>query len=199
MSRAIKVAQPTMSSREIAELTGKEHRNVARDIRAMLGDLEEDALKFEHIYLDSMNREQIEYLLDRELTETLLTGYSAILRRKVIHRWHELEDAAAQARILRETEYLPSYRPLHDGLKGLGRDSAHQRWLHMNMNRLTNRAAGIPAGGRAAAPVGSLARLIVAQIQAAEAVKGAADDEDAYRRAKAAVAPLLALGGAIHG
>lgn len=81
----------TMSSREIAQLTGKEHKNVTRDIEKMLAELEEDALKFEHIYFDSMNRSQTEYLLDRELTETLLTGYSAVLRRKVIARWRELE------------------------------------------------------------------------------------------------------------
>lgn len=29
----------TMTSREIAELTGKEHKNVLADIRTMLGDL----------------------------------------------------------------------------------------------------------------------------------------------------------------
>ena len=81
----------TMSSREIAELTAKEHKNVTRDIEKMLAELEEDALRFEHIYFDSMNRPQTEYLLDRELTETLLTGYSAVLRRKVIARWRELE------------------------------------------------------------------------------------------------------------
>lgn len=81
----------TMSSREIANVTGKRHNNVKRDIVSMLNDLEEDVLSFEHIYLDGQNREQIEYLLDRELTDTLLTGYSAKMRRAVIRRWTELE------------------------------------------------------------------------------------------------------------
>lgn len=86
-------AEPTMSSREIAELTGKQHKNVKRDIENMLHDLEEDTLKFEHIYFDSMNRKQTEYLLDRDHTECLLTGYSAKSRMKVIKRWHELEES----------------------------------------------------------------------------------------------------------
>ncbi len=41
----------TMSSREIARLTGKQHKNVKRDIENMLGELEIDALSFGHIYL----------------------------------------------------------------------------------------------------------------------------------------------------
>jgi|TARA_R110000868_G_scaffold187781_3_gene430396 phage antirepressor YoqD-like protein len=85
----------TMSSREIAALTGKIHKNVKRDIAAMLKDLQVDALSFEHIYLDGSNREQTEYLLDREHTDCLLTGYSAPLRMKVIRRWQELEQATA--------------------------------------------------------------------------------------------------------
>lgn len=93
----------TMSSREIAELTGKEHKNVKRDVEKMLNELGEDALKFEHIYLDSMNREQTEYRLDRDLTETLLLGYSAPLRLKVVRRLRELE---AQARPLSTAETL---------------------------------------------------------------------------------------------
>ncbi|MBA2815342.1 Rha family transcriptional regulator [Candidatus Pantoea persica] len=86
----------TMSSREIAELTEKQHKNVKRDIEKMLVELGEDTLSFEHIYLDSMNRQQTEYLLDRDHTECLLTGYSAIQRMRVIKRWHELEERASQ-------------------------------------------------------------------------------------------------------
>ncbi|MBJ8867703.1 phage antirepressor KilAC domain-containing protein [Citrobacter koseri] len=82
----------TMSSREIADLTGKEHKNVKRDIENMLSDLEEDALTFERIYFDSMNRQQTEYLLDRDHAECLVTGYNAALRMKVIKRIHELEE-----------------------------------------------------------------------------------------------------------
>jgi len=91
---AIRTDILTMSSREIAELTGKQHQHVKRDIEKMLTELEEDVSSFGRIYLDSMNREQTEYLLDKELTETLLTGYSAALRRRVIRRWRELEGGA---------------------------------------------------------------------------------------------------------
>ena len=80
-----------MSSREIAELTDKRHDNVKRDILAMLKELKVDVLSFEDIYLDGRNRQQLQYLLDREHTDCLLTGYSAGLRMKVIRRWHELE------------------------------------------------------------------------------------------------------------
>ena len=84
-------APVTMSSREIAELTEKRHDHVKRDIEKMLSELGEDIPKFGGIYRDSMNREQTEFLLNRELTETLLLGYSAPLRLKVIRRLRELE------------------------------------------------------------------------------------------------------------
>lgn len=87
----------TMSSREIAELTGKRHPDVKRDIQAMAKDLKEDVSTFAHIYLDGMNRQQTEYLLDREHTDCLLTGYSAAMRMAVIKRWRELEAMTAPA------------------------------------------------------------------------------------------------------
>ena len=96
MNALISTVNPvTMTSREIAELTGKAHFNVLVDVRKMLSELGEDELKFQGIYRDSMNREQVEFHLDRELTEVLLTGYSAVLRRKVIARWRELESGAS--------------------------------------------------------------------------------------------------------
>ena len=88
--------QKTMSSREIAELCEKEHFNVKRDCEVMFKGLQLDALKFEGIYFDSMNRQQTEYLLDEELTMTLVTGYNIVLRNRVIKRWKELEDKASK-------------------------------------------------------------------------------------------------------
>ena len=91
--------QKTMGTRVIAELCEKEHRNVKRDCDVMFASLNLDALKFEHIYFDSMNRQQTEYLLDEELTMTLVTGYNIVLRNRVIKRWRELESQVG----------LPSY------------------------------------------------------------------------------------------
>lgn len=84
----------TMSSREIAELTGKEHYNVMRDIRSMLQELGKDAFSFEGIYLDAYGREKPCFNLPRREVEILLTGYSIPLRAKVIDRLHELEEQA---------------------------------------------------------------------------------------------------------
>lgn len=93
----IQVAQNVarMSSREIAELTSKRHSNVKRDILAMLKALGTDVLSFERTYVDGQRREQTEYLLDREHTDCLLTGYSAPLRMRVIRRWRQLEQGDA--------------------------------------------------------------------------------------------------------
>lgn len=87
----------TMSSREIAELTGKQHFHVKRDIERMLADLAEDPSIYGCTYLDGQNRTQVEYRLDREHTDCLLTGYSAAMRMAVIRRWRELEGARVVA------------------------------------------------------------------------------------------------------
>lgn len=87
----------TMSSREIAELTGKQHFHVKRDIENMLSELGKDPSSFGCIYLDTRNRKQEEYHLPRREVEILLTGYSIPLRAKVIDRLHELEEQAKGA------------------------------------------------------------------------------------------------------
>lgn len=91
--------QKTMSSREIAELTGKEHRHVRRDVQIMCDQLKIDESKLGHTYIDSMNRNQYEYLLDQETSLCLVAGYSAPLRMAIIKRWKELESQALKPQL----------------------------------------------------------------------------------------------------
>lgn len=85
------VTTTSMSSREIAELTGKRHPDVRRDIRNMLEILGIGVSSFAHTYRDAQNKEQEEYRLDRELTLTLVSGYDIPLRHRVVTRLAELE------------------------------------------------------------------------------------------------------------
>lgn len=84
----------TMSSVEIAELTGKDHGHVMRDIRGLFSELQLDQSKFGSIYKDAANRNQPCFALDKELTLTLVAGYNAKLRHAIVKRWHELEQKA---------------------------------------------------------------------------------------------------------
>ncbi|MHB0781514.1 phage antirepressor KilAC domain-containing protein [Pseudomonas putida] len=86
------VHSPTMSSLEIAELTGKNHADVMRDIRKMLEKLgTEGQSKFAGSYVSEQNKVLPCYQLPRRETDILLTGYSIPMRAVVIDRWHELE------------------------------------------------------------------------------------------------------------
>lgn len=79
----------TMSSREIAELTGKEHDNVRRDISKMAQDL---SLTFEEKVMPSNGgRPSKVFLLNKENTLILVSGYSIKMRAAIIRRWQELE------------------------------------------------------------------------------------------------------------
>ena len=89
--------QQTMSSREIAALTGKDHSHVMRDIRNMISDLEKDNPNLDSAYksttykVEGQEREYQSYELTRDLTLTLVSGYNANLRYKIVQRWQELE------------------------------------------------------------------------------------------------------------
>lgn len=90
------VARNTMSTQEIAQLTGKQHKNVIRDVRNMLAALMADGSDVSHVREDQDSRGYTtNYHLDREMTETLITGYDVALRHRVIRRLHELESQVA--------------------------------------------------------------------------------------------------------
>ena len=79
----------TMTSREIAELTGKEHKNVLADARKMLAEIG-SAEKSANLP-DAYGRPQPVLLLDKEQSLCLVSGYSAPMRMAIIKRWQELE------------------------------------------------------------------------------------------------------------
>ena len=91
----------TMSSREIAELTGKRHDHVVRDIRKMLDALKieqiDDAPTFGAIYLDDRGRQKPCFDLPKRECLILVSGYSTELRAKIIDRWLELEATVGTA------------------------------------------------------------------------------------------------------
>lgn len=79
----------TMSSREIAELTGKRHADVMRDIRNMLDEIHSTQNCVQ--YKDSTGRSLPMLMLNKEETLCLVSGYNAKLRMAIINRWQELE------------------------------------------------------------------------------------------------------------
>lgn len=101
----------TMSTIEIAQLTGKQHAHVIRDTEKMLKELEIGESKFGGTYKTNQGKEAKCYNLDALLTRTLITGYSVKLRFGVIKRLQFLEkevlklptDPAAQALLLAQS------------------------------------------------------------------------------------------------
>jgi phage antirepressor YoqD-like protein len=92
----------TMTSREVATLTGKQHKHVIRDIRIMLEQMysKKDGPNLDHLEIQGVFIEHDErgytaqISLDKDHTLTLLTGYDANARMRVIKRWQELEAKA---------------------------------------------------------------------------------------------------------
>lgn len=80
-----------MTSLEIAEVTGRSHKNVLRDIRNLL-EQGINQLNFELIeYKDAKGEIRPMYHLTPKGCLILASGYNAVLREKIIDRLFELE------------------------------------------------------------------------------------------------------------
>jgi len=90
MTELIK-AELRMDSREIAELTGKKHSHVCRDVREMLTALNVNQSKYGSVYIDAKGENRNCFMLPYRETMLLVSGYSVPLRAKIIDRWIELE------------------------------------------------------------------------------------------------------------
>jgi anti-repressor protein len=95
-----------MSSREIAELTGKDIGNIHRDIKAQLvvglygADIEDDSnlnhIDIKGVFVNHDKRGYIkEILLNRYHSDILVSGYEVKYRAAIVRRWHELENKVA--------------------------------------------------------------------------------------------------------
>ncbi|MBF0231856.1 MAG: Rha family transcriptional regulator [Desulfamplus sp.] len=93
----------TMTSREIAELTKKNHFHIMRDIKTLIADeavsdvINDTKLGLVKIvsYKDAKGEMREMYELDFKATMTLVTGYDAKRRSLIINRWIELETGKA--------------------------------------------------------------------------------------------------------
>jgi len=86
--------QQTMSSLEIAELTGKRHDHVVRDLKELEEQGVIDLPKFGEIETFANNRNRTVYHLPQRETLILTSGYSHVQRAAIIDRWLELETKA---------------------------------------------------------------------------------------------------------
>lgn len=104
---ALTVVPVTMSSREIADLTGKRHSDVLRDIDNLVESLNAD-LRLSFIsstYKDSTGKENRMYQMDRDASYCLVAGYDPNARMRIIKRWQELETRNAAA-------FMPPHPPI---------------------------------------------------------------------------------------
>jgi phage regulator Rha-like protein len=89
-----------MSSKRIAEKTGKQHAHVLRDIRSMLDELS----KIDNPNLDDTKYQIVadergytsEIKLNERLSLCLAAGYSVVLRMAIIDDWAQMKAAARQ-------------------------------------------------------------------------------------------------------
>lgn len=80
-----------MSSLEIAEIVGKEHNKILRDIRDEVEKLEKQGIRAEAIfglgeYLDKNNQKRPMYILTKEGVLQLAARYSAVVRFRLIEK-----------------------------------------------------------------------------------------------------------------
>lgn len=83
----------TMSSKRIAELTGKTHAHVLRDIRNMIDEIQNPNMDSSDYQVVTSERNGMteEVLLSEELSLTLAAGYSTQLRNVIIKDWLRLK------------------------------------------------------------------------------------------------------------
>lgn len=193
---ALRVAhsEPCIDSRLLAHHLGIQHKNVIESIGKYADQfMSFGKVAFQTEPLPSGQKEKFA-LLNEDQSFLLLslsrnTDKVVCLKVKLVKAFGE----ARRNRDLTQVEYLPTYHALHDEIHTLAAGSENEKFVHMNLNKLVNKCAGIEAGQRDTAVLPTRSMLVTAQMIAAAAMRGAADHKEGYAKAKAALGGLEAL------
>lgn len=126
----------TMTSKEIAELTGREHDSVLRSVRNIHDSLPADLRTgiLSTTYVDVNGKSQPMFSLDKNTVLCLISGYDITGRMRIIRRWQELE--TAQAKLLPQTHI----QAVEAYLVTLKQVEAQQAQLGMQAERISEDA-----------------------------------------------------------
>lgn len=185
--------EPRIDSRLLARHFGKAHHDLLELVKQYRADFETVGIVRFQTEKTSPGRgrperfalltEDQSYLL---LTYTRNTAKARALKVKLVQAFGE----ARRAALMRGAEYLPTYHALHDAIHARAAGSPNEKFVHLNVNRLVNKAAGIEAGQRASATVPVQSLLTVAQAVAAKAMQQAPDHHAGFQQAKTALVEL---------
>ncbi len=186
--------KPRVDSRVMAGYLDRRHRSVFRIVERYAKQMRQHGpLRFEIALTKAKGTPQKYALLNEDQSYFLLTlmrnsDHVVELKSRLITAFSEARKAAQH----RETQYLPTYHDLHDKAAEIG-----GQHLHLNLNRMLNKAVHVESGQRRALPVPEQSLLVVYQTLAMNAMAGAVDERDAYAKAKASIQTVQkALGDA---
>lgn len=195
---AEKKQEARVDSKVLAEQLGIHHKNTLALIDANKPEFEEfGRVAFETRTLETKGGKQKQRiaLLNEDQSYFLLTLTRNNERTKRLKV--ELVKAFSRFRKHQQTEndYLPFYHDLHDQIKtlacGVGAD---EKLLHMNFNKLINKAFGLNAGQRPDLPPSLRAKVTAANVIAGDIVqrciKANLDHKITYQKVKQAVYAL---------
>ena len=112
------IQNQTMSTLEIAKLTGKRHDHVMRDAQKMMEQLNIHAPQFWGSYKTKQGNEYGLFNLPKRETLILVSGYNVELRAKIIDRWEFLERKLSEKynhELLRNVSKV-EYKPMTDAI-----------------------------------------------------------------------------------
>jgi phage regulator Rha-like protein len=174
----------TMSSREIAELTEKEHKNVTRVIRDLISDgalgAQIEPLKFEYRgqWFDY-------YELNKRDSIVVVARLKPKFMAMIVDRWIELEKQVAQVKASRldgkearklETDAI---KDLVEYAEASGSKSANM--YYANITRMTNSILGIESGQRDNLTVKQLDQVRIAETMVKMAISDGLEQSIPYK------------------